>query len=272
MRPIVSYAYFRSPTSIYEKEKGDAAKQFEQFLPMLVRGHYCVWRGYEMRIHHDEHVMTMPYWPAMRRLAEAGLVTLVPMGPADELCKSMLWRMLPVFVEPDRIVICRDVDSVPMPRDRMAVEEWLLSGAAVHCIHDASAHSGVMGGTTSVRSRRFRELVGAQTWKEFVDLAPEHFKWEKQGTDQHLLNRLLAKFAMETLVHELHHRVNDMGNVEVRTTVSARIYPVDMPTPVRDSGDLLCPMVGGCTEPKPCLDFYDAVDFPERDLIRSCEV
>ena len=240
---------------------------------MLVRGHYCVWRGCEMRVHHDEHVTKLPYWKSMERLAQEGLVTLIGPLPSQDLCKAMLWRMKPVFEPGNPVVICRDVDSVPMPRDRMAVEEWTDSGKAVHCIHDAAPHSGVMGGTTSVLSYVFRQLIGVQSWEEFVALAPDtpHFDWAKQGTDQHLLNWLLPKYARSTLVHELHHRVNDMGPVEVRDKVTFQAYPEDMPVEVQKHGDEMCSIVGGCTEPKPCGAFFDAVDFPERDIIRRCE-
>lgn len=268
-RKIVSYSYFRSPTSQYEKLKGDAAIQFQQFLKMLVRAHHCIWRGYEMRIHYDSHVPQLPYWPTMRKLHDEKLLRLVYCGDADPLCKSMLWRMIPVFVEQNPVVVCRDIDSVPMLRDRLAVEEWLGSGLAVHCIHDNAAHSGVMGGTTSVHAERFRQLIGVQTMKEFLALGAD-LDWDKQGADQHLLNRLLPRYAHQTLVHELHHRVNDMGPVEVRDHVTP-FFPDPAWTPEIVASDKLCPSVGGCTDPQAAFEFYDAINFPERDLIRSCE-
>lgn len=270
MKKIVSYAFFRSPTSIYEKEKGDASLQFAQFLAMLVRAHYCIWRGYEMRIHHDDHVVMGEYWPAMRRLAEAGLVTLKYCGPSKALCTSMLWRMKPVFEDEDQVVVCRDVDSVPMLRDRLCVEEWLEYGKAVNVIHDNAAHSGVMGGTTSVRSKRFKELLGCNSMEEMLALG-EDFDWTRQGADQHLLNRLLPRYAAETLVFELHHRVNDMGPVEVRDQAAAPGFLFDGPGKALSFSDGLCSTVGGCTDPKAAFDFYDTCDFPELEIIRRCE-
>lgn len=283
---VVSYAYFRSPTSVYEKEKGDSALQFEQFIRMLVRAHHVIWRGWEMRLYVDDHVKTLPSWPMIERYSrtEASyrlegrhnflntLLTVVNCGPAEDLCKSMLWRMIPAFQGQDKIVACRDVDSVPMPRDREAVEEWLSTDKTVHVIHDAAPHSGVMGGTTTVRSHRFQDLVGSRTMEQF--LAHGHdLDWKKQGADQHLLNRLLKYYASETLVHELHHRVNDMGPVEVREKVSTPIfdYCSYLSSREHDEANKLCSIIGGCTDPAAALAFYDSIDTPELQLIRSCE-
>lgn len=270
IRKIVSYAFFRSTTSVYEKEKGDASLQFSQFLAMLVRAHYCIWRGYEFRLHHDDHVTTNEYWPALRKMTDMGLLTLKYCGPSKALCTSMLWRMKPVFEGDDQIVVCRDVDSVPMLRDRLCVEEWLRSGLTVNAIHDNAAHSGVMGGTTSVRSKRFKELLAVDSMDAFLALG-EDFDWTKQGADQHLLNRLLPRFATETLVHELHHRVNDMGAVRVRDTVVAPGFVFDGPDKALSFSDGLCSTVGGCTDPKAAFDFYDTCEFPELEIIRRCE-
>jgi len=280
---IVSYAYFRSPTSQYEKLKGDASLQFEQFIKMLVRAHHVIWRGWEMRLHVDDHVKTLPSWPMIERYSRVqieswpdrphfipNLLSVVHCGPAEELCKSMLWRMIPAFQGQNKIVACRDVDSVPMPRDRAAVEEWLRTDKTVHCIHDASAHSGVMGGTTTVRSHRFQQLVEAATMERFLRHGRD-LDWTKQGADQHLLNRLLPLYAQETLVHELHHRVNDMGPVEVRDKVGISMWLPYITPEQMDEADKLCPIIGGCTDPVAAFEFYDSIDFPERELIRRCE-
>jgi hypothetical protein len=287
---IVSYAYFRSPTSIYEKIKGDAAIQFEQFLSMLVRAHWCVWRGWSMRIHIDDHIKTLPYYKTLCRMAAtelayrfeddplrvATLIDLVHCGPAKPLCQSMLWRMTPVFQGQDKIVLCRDVDSVPMPRDRICVEEWIKSPHAVHVIHDASPHSGVMGGTLGVKTHRFQDLLGCHSMEEFLAHGQD-LQWEQQGADQHLLNRLLPKYASQTLVHDLHHRVNDMGPVDVRERAelpTARelcdMFPYLSPNQAATANGL-CSIIGGCTDPEGALKFYDSIDSPERDLIRACE-
>lgn len=275
MRPIISYSIFESETSVYRKEKGQSILQFSQFLPLLIRGHYCVWRGYEMRLHYDTMAPQLPYWPAMRRMHEEGLVTLVACGQADPLCKSMLWRMLPVFTEEDAVVVCRDIDSVPMPRDRACVEEWLSSGKTVHCIHDNAAHSGIMGGTTSVHSKRFRELIGCQKWKEFVDKGAD-LDWSKHGVDQHLLNRLLPTFAADTLIHELHHKHDDMGPVEIREQIElagaptlGKWFPSLGPNQAANT-NALC-FIGGCTDPQQPIDHFNAIDFPELKQIRWCE-
>jgi len=266
----VSYAYFRSPQSVYEKEKGNAAKQFEQFLPLLVRCHQLLWEGFDLVIHHDNEVTSLPYWPALSRMASAGLLKLIPCGKAEKLCEAMLWRMKPVWSGGYSTVTCRDIDTIPAPFDRRLVMEWLESGKAVSVVHWCSAHSGVMGGTTSVRSKRFQELLGYGSWEAFIT----DNSWcslRAHGDDQHILNRLYPRFANETLIHDLHHAVGDMPGAEVRT----RIRDGDDAT-LRASfdhgyADHLSKGCGVCWDPKEALAFYDSIKSPVIDQIRELE-
>jgi hypothetical protein len=274
LRKIVSYSYFRSPTSVYEQVSRGKKRgfQFAQFMPMLVRAHHAIWSGFEMRIHHDKSVRALPYWPVLEELHARGKLALVDCGDAEALCCSMLWRLKPAFEEEDAIVVCRDVDSVPMPRDRRAVEEWMASGHAVHCIHSANAHSGVMGGTTAVRSRLFRELTGCCTLEQFIQRGIG-IDFSKHGADQDLLNRHLPLFAKQTLVHELDHNVGDMGPVEVRRWISDQLAGY-LPAAVlvfEPQLDALCKIIGGCEEPLPAFDAYDALKLPEGGVIREVE-
>lgn len=258
MKKIVSYSYFRSPTSIYEAPARGrkAGRQFEQFLPMLVRAHQLVWKGWELWIHHDSRVTELPYWPALKAMGEKGIVHLEHIAHGADLCKAMLWRLLPAWKGEVAAIACRDVDSVPLPRDRRAVEEWLASGKTVHAIHDNSAHSGVMGGTTSVRAPRFVELLACRDLAQFVSRG-QGIDFTKQGADQDLLNRHLPLYAAETLVHDLHHLVGDMPGVETRSRIS-QPAPEDMDQTVAAEGDRLSNVIGGCTEPLPAFDFYDS--------------
>lgn len=275
---VVSYAYFRSPHSVYERIKGNSAIQFEQFLPMLVRAHHCIWPDWTLTIHADTSVRELRYWPALEELARAELLWIADMPPARTLCEGMLWRMRPVLARaaPPEVVVMRDIDTITSPADRRCVEEFIASGLAAHVIHFAGAHSGVMGGTLAVRPRAFRKLTNIHTWNEFEGLCRASYsesEWNVQGCDQHLLNqRILPQVRHSLLLHELHHAVRDMGvpQENIRRVITAPL-PEDIHEEVLREGDALSPGIGICDEPAPALAFYDALGLPVIGRIRECE-
>ncbi len=271
MKHCVSYAYFRSPQSVYESLKGNSALQFEQFLPLIVRAHHVIWCGVDLVIHHDEAITSLPYWPALQRFSGAGLLRLIPCGRAERLCEAMLWRMKPVWSGEYDAVVCRDIDYIPGPYERAIFGEWLESGKAVSIIHWAPAHAGVMGGTLSVRSGRFRELVGYPSWEAMI--SDSHVSLKEHGDDQHLLNRLLPRFAREVLVHDFRQKETDLGQgVEVRRTI--RGYSGDdvlLSSTDRSAADQLTKGCGVCWDPAEALAYYDPLDFPVLREIKRIE-
>lgn len=275
MRRVVSYSYFRHRNSVYEKEKGNSALQFEIFLPLVVRAHAVLWPGWTLRLSHDGEVALLPYFRALAAMHREGLVELVHHGNAETLCGAggMLERLRPVWEGDWDTVVCRDIDVIPAPFDRRAVEEWLASGRAVHVIHWAGAHSGVMGGTTSVRSARFRELVACRGFDEFLARGTRKgLTYLKHGDDQHLLNQHWKAIAGETLVHDLHHRVGDMPGAEVRTQIMDQ-NPDDILHASFDHGaaDHLSKGCGVCWDPREALAFYAAIDHPAVRRIQEIE-
>src|SRR5262245_22897171 len=130
---VVSYAWFRSDTSIYESETWSKTKrghQFAQFLALVVRAHHSIWPGWELRIYYDDRVMSHSYFNVLVELEDADLIALRYGGKCESLCgaNGMLARMRPAFESGVDYVACRDIDSVPCPRDRRAVEEFIFSG------------------------------------------------------------------------------------------------------------------------------------------------
>ena len=270
---IVAYSYFRNRHSGYEREKGDAAKQFEQFLPMLVRAHRIVWSGWTMRLYHDDHIKTLPYYPSLMRLGMAGFIELRPFGQSRSLCGvgGMLERMRPAW-EPDvDYLLCRDVDSIPSPRERRAVDEFIASGKTVHVIHDApkphaGSHSGIMGGTLGIHVPRFRSLIGFSSLEAFIASGPE-FNFDVQGADQHLLNKHYAKLAPHLLLHGLHRGFeSEMPGCEVRRKIAGETSDDDA------CKDVLCRIIGGCDWPDKALAYYDTLKNDAIYRIQECEL
>ena len=226
----VSYAIFRSATSVYEAEKGNSLLQFEQFLPVIVRAHPKVWTGWDMVVHHDDEVEKLPYFQVLRRLQEAGRLNLVFVRRAADvgLCRAMLWRMRPVFGSEYEHVVCRDVDSIPSVVDAQIVREWIGSEKTLHVIHDNPAHGGIMGGTLGVRCAAFRSALPTpygNSWADFEDLLSRTFsreQWNRHGADQDFLNVYVAPLVGDNLLLHTSNGVDPKrmhSGVEVRAIV-----------------------------------------------------
>ena len=66
---------------------------------------------------------------------------LVPIDMAKHGTQSMFWRFW-AAADPDvERFISRDVDSRLMPRDYVAVTEWIRSGRKFHVVRDHPSHS-----------------------------------------------------------------------------------------------------------------------------------
>lgn len=256
---VCSYAFFRHGASAYEHPNaGDSqGKFFVNFLRVLVRAHHACFPGWELRIHHDDRVQEMAYFKALQRMRDAGLLRLVDMGQAQTLCGSMLWRMIPAFEEGVEVVVCRDVDSLPMPHDRRAIEEWLATGKAVHLMHGSESHSGIMGGTISVRTKEFQKLVGPIGWERFVTQLGAAADLRTHGGDQRALNgsyRGILEPSM--LIHKLKRTTMcSEGAAEVRTII-AQATPDDIHPDVAIHGDSFANFVGACYDVEPPYAFY----------------
>lgn len=209
MKNVVSLAWFRDAASGYESPRAGTSQGifFYNFIRIIVRAHFAVWKDWTLRIHHDERVKGYDCWPWLERLAECGMIELVPMGESKGLCKSMTWRLAPLFDPTVDYFICRDVDSLPMHRDRVMVEQFLASGAAVHMLLDSESHSGYMGGMTGYHAPSVREALRVKSLEELWALDPAN-DLMIHGSDQRLLNNVLTARLMDrTFVHQ---RRNDI--------------------------------------------------------------
>lgn len=206
MKRVHSVAFFRNDASAYEGERCGTARGvfFVNFLRTLVRAHHAVFPDWELRIHHDDRVRAFPEFAALERMRAAGLLTLAAMGEAATLCGAMLWRLSPLWDEDVEIVMCRDLDSLPMHRDRKMVEEAMASGAVVHAILDSESHCGpYMGGTIAIRAAAFRDAF--PRCRNLGDFIAAHRVCDltRLGDDQRVLNAALTHpFLKRTFVHQ----------------------------------------------------------------------
>lgn len=183
MKKVISLALFG---------EGD---RYAQYLPSFVRAHaniFPVEEGWQLCIHVDR-LVAATYGALLQRYEEAGILAITKMESAP-LAKAMLWRMAPIFHMAAGYVFCRDIDAVPMPRDRACCEAFMHSDCTVHTIHDNKAHTGIMGGLCGFYAPIFKTEMGVWSFNELLFYAKKTTEeWSKHGTDQDVLNRLINR-------------------------------------------------------------------------------
>ena len=107
-------------------------------------------------------------------------------NPNDtQLCRMMLWRLKPIFLQDVSHVLCRDTDSLTTYREALVTQAWLESGKKCCALNDNRAHSGMMGGMVGFDTAWIKACMEVNSWDQLVS------GWDlsQRGSDQHLLNQ-----------------------------------------------------------------------------------
>jgi len=197
---IISLSFFRHAKSNYEIPAcgENMGVFFANFLHSLIHAHWAVWdANWWLEIAHDDRVTELREFRFLEALERHSLIRLRDCGAAKTLCGSMLWRMDPVFDKDVEVVVCRDIDSLPMHRDRKMVEAFIASRGTVHAIHDSESHSGpLMGGMIAIKS------AGFPYSKDQWEALKTGYDLTEHGSDQRFLNEhLYPRIASNLLVH-----------------------------------------------------------------------
>jgi hypothetical protein len=182
--------------------------KYDHYLRPFVLAHlnlFPIEDGWELHVHTDQPSQ------ALVKLQEQKLLVFHVHEPAP-LTRAMLWRMHSVFT-PCEYVFCRDIDALPMPRDRAACDEFIESSYVAHTIHDSLVHVGIMGGLCGFKCDPFRRVAKLDSLQALYDWAESdslfQLRWERHGTDQNVLNRLIDRVDGPVL---LEHRYNGWHN------------------------------------------------------------
>lgn len=204
MRNVIAFALFGGhPTYGIRQYYWDC-------LPGCLRSYRNFFPDFEFRIYHDATIND-PRSATLRRYADAGLVTLVPAGENTAICRSMLWRIKPLWDTTTNALLCRDMDGAACRRERRAVDVWLASGLAVHTINDNPSHTEpLMGGMIGFRPQKVRYLLNVQNWETFVSLS-QTLDQPTGGHDQILLRTVLWPRIYGNICA---HRFQGMGHEE----------------------------------------------------------
>ncbi len=252
MKRIASYCLFGNHVQ-------HGTRQFYwDCLPAVVRAHHNLFSGWELRIHHDSTVKEA-HSAKLRAYAAAGLVSLRYVEENTAVCRSMLWRMLPIWEPETEYVICRDMDSLPILKDRKAVEMFVHSGAAAHTINDHPQHTEpMMGGMIGFHAPRFLAITKLKSWDELValnaDLAVPH-----GGHDQILMHHnIWHRLYPSICAHRFAGMSVDRGLLACYSQVWDK-NPSDVQESLLDKSDQLMPFLGA-----PGFDVPRAIEVLDR--------
>ena len=261
---IVSTAFFRHEASGYESENAGVARGifFVNYLRCVVRAHWLVWGPeWQLRIHHDDRIKAFPYFKALKAMDGRGLIKLVDCGKAETLCGSMLWRMKPLWENETDVLVCRDLDSLPMPRDFRMVHEFAMSGAIAHAVLDSESHSGpLMGGMCAFLAPSVRVATPfVQSYEQLLQRVAD-VNLNRHGADQVVLNREFWPAVKERAL--IHQKRNDIAYPEAQETrrVAPKLHPLDNIV-----------HMGAAFDVEKALDIMKGLGVPQLDLIEASE-
>lgn len=230
---------------------------FRKHLGAVIRGYRALFPGWEIRIHHDDSLYHGNYGATLFGLARRGIVRLVRVGNGEQLCKAMLWRLLPIWEPGVEYVLSRDVDSCPSYQERVAVDRFIRSGAAVHSISAVATHNTPLnGGLCGFLAPAFRELTGFRSWAEMVDFEPRGLGWGTHGADEQMLRlNVWPKVRAATCEHRLGGAPQFPGVLESHATIEGE---VDLSPELKRSIEF-APYMGSSSFDLRAAAFFDAV-------------
>ena len=182
-------------------------KSYIRYFSLNLRMYRILFPFWKVHLTLDEETYNSPYKELFDYYVKFGEL-IITVLPRTELCKMMLYRMYPIFLQEtegvqayDRI-ICRDIDSLPTYRERQAVEYWIKNGRLAHAITDSRSHTiPLMGGMIGFQTNEFRKALGVRTFDRLLELDKDA-NFTKKGSDQDFLNKIvLPKVAHSMTEH-----------------------------------------------------------------------
>lgn len=252
-KKIVSIAFFRNRHSEYESARcGEAqGKFFVNYLATFVRAHHSVFGDWKLMVHHDDRAKAFPYFGTLVRMQSRGLLVLQDCGTADTLCGSMLWRLRPVWDPAVEVVICRDLDSLPTPREKRAVDRWIADDSCwLHSMQDSPSHRSttLMGGMVGFKAKH------AKLYNSFDSF---------MGAVSYIGINLNQKGADQKVLAMMYGRYSQYLRLDTPDTLGAHDDP-------RDRCDGHARHIGGAFHCEPVRVFYDKNGYTD-PRIPECE-
>jgi len=118
-------------------------------------------------------------WDALNEFDNTELINMVTPGDWT----GMFWRFYPASEDDVDVFLSRDTDSRLSEREKLAVDEWLLSNKGLHIMRDHPYHNSlIMGGMWGMKKGTFPKM------KEMINTYIKGDFWQ---VDQNFLNQIV---------------------------------------------------------------------------------
>jgi hypothetical protein len=171
---------------------------------------------WEIRLYHDGNI---PH--NIITLSKTLGIKLFDLGTKDSFAKKCLWRVLPLFDLTDGVVLCRDIDSVTLPKDRFAVEQFLSLDGSCHNIVDHEQHNiELMGGLCGINVKNFHTAFPDLTFDTIPNI---FFEYTTPGADQAFLCKMVYPALKFNSVEHRFVGINKFDTPHIITTVDYNV-------------------------------------------------
>ena len=137
--------------------------------------------------------------------------------------KPMMWRFSAIDDPTVEIMMCRDTDTRLLPREKMAVDEWLNSKYLFHIMRDHPYHdTPILGGMFGTR-----KMPEIESWANLIEVFIQH---GHRDYDQTFLRDIIYPIVKDNaIIHATFYRIES----------NARYFPMDYDSEYKFVGEYI---------------------------------
>lgn len=204
--------------------------KYYPMLPAVLKSFHSIFpSNWEFRLHVDRDEFEHQDWKIIKAWQASGFINITKVNDTVDYTKSMLWRLIPLWDQSVDYVFCRDLDSLPIVKDRQCCVDFINSNLSIHGINDNPAHSiPLMGGMVGFKRQNIADFIKSNL-NEFISfIGFQNTDWRIHGKDQDFLNSAFwSRFRHETMIHSSNGM--DYGGSYQRRNIPTHIKFNDIP-------------------------------------------
>lgn len=255
------------------KNKHDDCYDFTSFLrylTLVIRMNKLLYPNWVNLVNMDRNTYESEYKEIFDFLSDKGWMKLNIHNQTDPLCKSMLWRLEPVWMGYE-YVLCRDMDSLACYKEAAAVQEFTELGTkSIHAMTDSVSHGiTLMGGMIGIKSDSFRIRTSAGSWQHLLNMcAIKNLDYNKKGADQDFLNSTVLPMMGDSMVEHffLGHPQSFRGTCKVGIGIVDGVVVKDIPDELKETNYLISHIGQAGFILEPVLKFFVRQDLLENEI------
>ncbi len=252
MANVISFSLFG-----FDSERAEGCFDFNsyfRYLSLNLRMAALIYPDWIVNIVLDEPTYNSVYKYFFDYHKDNGKLTF-QVVPSQPLCKMMLQRMSPAFIEGCDRFICRDLDSLFSYREAQAVQFWVNAGRVCSAITDSISHTiSLMGGMIGFQSKEFSERMKVDSFEGLLSY-DTNINFSFKGSDQTFLNQRVLPRVADSMVE---HYVLGMKN-SFRDMCYDHIQDIELSIPIelKESNQLINHIGQSGYAIEPALLFFD---------------